>query len=244
WTISLGSFTGSGSWCLDAELLEANDNHKNVKGVCAQVSCDEGTVKVKYSGSKDFHPCPENTDIPVTLNGVEGGKIKCPKYGEVCTIAANGSSLVIPSVLQNDKEEKQDAQGEETVVSPAVSPVASTPEEPRAEASFTEEPRAEAPPKEGPRAEASSPSKTSEASGVQEASQQPPQENKTEQITTVGESATTQQVPENTSQESLEKAAASNSHAVGEAKGEGTMRGSGLLPSLLLLLGLWGFAAL
>ncbi|EKF29346.1 trans-sialidase, putative [Trypanosoma cruzi marinkellei] len=40
-------------------------------------------------------------------------------------------------------------------------------------------------------------------------------------------------------------AAASNPHAVGEAMGDaGTVRGSGLLPSLLLLLGLWGFAAL
>ncbi|KAF8303961.1 putative trans-sialidase, Group V [Trypanosoma cruzi] len=39
--------------------------------------------------------------------------------------------------------------------------------------------------------------------------------------------------------------AASSSHAVGETTGDaGTMRGSGLLPLLLLLLGLWGFAAL
>ncbi|KAF8300891.1 putative trans-sialidase, Group V [Trypanosoma cruzi] len=48
-----------------------------------------------------------------------------------------------------------------------------------------------------------------------------------------GKPATTQQVP-----------AASSSHAVGEAAGDGgIVRGSGLLP-LLLLLGLWGFAAL
>ncbi|EKF30700.1 trans-sialidase, putative [Trypanosoma cruzi marinkellei] len=53
------------------------------------------------------------------------------------------------------------------------------------------------------------------------------------QKTTVGAPATTQQVT-----------AASNSHAVQRATGDaGTMRGSGLLPSLLLL-GLWGFAAL
>ncbi|ESS62892.1 trans-sialidase [Trypanosoma cruzi Dm28c] len=44
----------------------------------------------------------------------------------------------------------------------------------------------------------------------------------------------TQQVP-----------AASSSHAVGKTTGDGgIVRGSGLLPSLLLLLGLWGFAAL
>ncbi|EKF29507.1 trans-sialidase, putative [Trypanosoma cruzi marinkellei] len=58
----------------------------------------------------------------------------------------------------------------------------------------------------------------------------------------VGESATAQQLPANTSQGSVEKAAASKSHAVGGATGDGgTGCGSGLLPSLLLLLlGLWG----
>ncbi|ESS55933.1 trans-sialidase [Trypanosoma cruzi Dm28c] len=55
-----------------------------------------------------------------------------------------------------------------------------------------------------------------------------------DEIKTEGKPATTQQVP-----------TASSSHAVGEAAGNaGTMRGSGPPPSLLLLLGLWGFAAL
>ncbi|ESS62686.1 trans-sialidase [Trypanosoma cruzi Dm28c] len=55
-----------------------------------------------------------------------------------------------------------------------------------------------------------------------------------DEMKTEGNPATTQQVP-----------TASSSHAVGEAAGNaGTMRGSGPLPSLLLLLGLWGFAAL
>ncbi|EKF27034.1 surface protease GP63, putative, partial [Trypanosoma cruzi marinkellei] len=99
-----GSLTGSDSWCLDAKLLEKKDGNgpKRVEGVCAQVSCAEGTVKVKYGDSKDFEPCPDGTEISVTLDGFqEGGKIKCPKYGEVCTIAANGSSLVIPSALED-----------------------------------------------------------------------------------------------------------------------------------------------
>ncbi|ESS61407.1 trans-sialidase [Trypanosoma cruzi Dm28c] len=55
-----------------------------------------------------------------------------------------------------------------------------------------------------------------------------------DEMKTEGKPATTQQVP-----------TASTSHAVGEKTGDGgTMRGSGLLPLLLLLLGLWGFAAL
>ncbi|PBJ68724.1 trans-sialidase [Trypanosoma cruzi cruzi] len=55
-----------------------------------------------------------------------------------------------------------------------------------------------------------------------------------DEIKTEGKPATTQQVP-----------TASSSHAVGEAADNaGFVRGSGLLPSLLLLLGLWGFAAL
>ncbi|RNC44305.1 putative trans-sialidase, partial [Trypanosoma cruzi] len=86
----------------------------------------------------------------------------------------------------------------------------------------------------------------SEAPVKQATSQQPPQEREAQKNTTVGESATTQQMPANKSQGSVEKAAASKSHAVGEATGDaGSMRGSGLLPSLLLLLlGLWWFASL
>ncbi|ESS55829.1 trans-sialidase [Trypanosoma cruzi Dm28c] len=85
-----------------------------------------------------------------------------------------------------------------------------------------------------------------EAPVEQTTSLQSQQERETPKNTMVGESAKTQHVPANTSQGSVGKAAASNSHAAGEATGDGgTMRGSGLLPSLLLLLFvLWGFAAL
>ncbi|PBJ81167.1 surface protease GP63 [Trypanosoma cruzi cruzi] len=284
-----GSLTGGDSWCLDAELLETKDGkHKNVKGVCAQVSCEEGTVKVKHLGSTDvWHDCPDGGEIPVTLDGFkQEGKIKCPKYVEVCTIAANGSSLVIPSVLEDDKGEEQVEQVEEAVAAPALPHAeepqeeASSPdqphtempsprvqaalqqpreeikaqaspaeepheEEPRAAASSTEEPHAQASTAEESHAEASMAGKTSEAPVVQATLQQPQQESKAGQNATVGESAITQHVPANKSQGSVGKAAVSNSHAAGEATGDaGTMSESGLLPSLLLLLGLWGFAAL
>ncbi|EAN98641.1 putative surface protease GP63 [Trypanosoma cruzi] len=274
-----GSLTGGDSWCLDAELLETKDGkHKSVKGVCAQVLCAEGTVKVKYLGNTDnWHECPEGSVIPVTLENFEkDGKIKCPKYVEVCTIAANGSSLVIPSVLEDDKGEEQEEQVEESVVAPVVSPAAephaeasspgqphtempsprvqAAPQQPReeikaqastAEEPYEEEPRAAASSTEEPRAEASIAGKTSEAPVVQAALQQPQQESKAGQNATVGDSANTEQVPANTSQGSVGKAAFSNSHAAGEATGDGgTVRESGLLPSLPLLLGLWGFAAL
>ncbi|RNC36430.1 surface protease GP63 [Trypanosoma cruzi] len=133
-----GSLTGGGSWCLDAELLETKDGdgHKSVKGVCAQALCEEDTVKVKYSGSKDFQPCTEDTDIPVALKYFQkGGKIKCPTYGEVCTIAANGSSLVIPSALVGGQGDEEEEEAEESAVAsgspspedtrPQLSPVAS-----------------------------------------------------------------------------------------------------------------------
>ncbi|EKF39512.1 surface protease GP63, putative, partial [Trypanosoma cruzi marinkellei] len=124
-----GSLTGDNSWCLDAELVETKDKskHKNVKGVCAQVLCEEGTVKVKYREDSGFQPCREDTQISVKLYGFkEDGTINCPKYGEVCTIAANGSSLVIPSVLEDDKRDnkQKEQEGESFVVAPASSPAA------------------------------------------------------------------------------------------------------------------------
>ncbi|RNC52040.1 surface protease GP63 [Trypanosoma cruzi] len=114
-----GSLTGGGSWCLDAELLETKDGdgHKSVKGVCAQVSCEEGTVRERHLGSSVFQPCPEGTDIPVTLKYFQkDGKIKCPTYGEVCTIAANGSSLAIPSALVGGQGDEQEKEAEESAV--------------------------------------------------------------------------------------------------------------------------------
>ncbi|PWV08783.1 putative surface protease GP63 [Trypanosoma cruzi] len=259
-----GSLTGGDSWCLDAELQSKNDGgkHKNVKGVCAQVSCAEGTVKVKYLGSTDdWHECPEGTEIPVTLEDFQqDGKIKCPKYVEVCTIAANGSSLVIPSVLEDDKGEEQEEQVEESVAAPALPPAeethaeASSPGQPhtempsprvqaalqqpreeiKAQASTAEEPHEEEPRAAASTAEASIAGKTSEAPVAQATLQQPQQESNAGQNATVVESANTEHFTVD-----------SNSHAVGETTGDaGTVRGSVLPPSLLLLFGLWGFAAL
>ncbi|RNC34773.1 surface protease GP63, partial [Trypanosoma cruzi] len=244
-----GSLTGGGSWCLDAELLKKKDDdgHKSVKGVCAQVLCEEGTVKVKYSDSKDFQPCPEGSVITVTLNGFEeDGKIQCPKYGEVCTIAANGSSIVIPRALEDDTREERVEEGEAAVAAPALSPGAEalTKASP-ADLPAEEYSSAEGPSEEASTAEASPPGKNSEASVLQAASKQPQQESEAEQMTAVDASATTQQVPANSSQGSMGWATASNIPAFGETTGDGgTVRESRAVPLLFLLLGLWGFAAL
>ncbi|KAF5222385.1 hypothetical protein ECC02_004666 [Trypanosoma cruzi] len=269
-----GSLTGRDSWCLDAELVETNDNskHKSVRGVCAQVLCEGGTVKVKYSDSSDFQPCPEGSVISVTLNGSkQDGKIKCPKYVEVCTIAANGSSIVIPRALEDDKRDERGEEGEAAVVAPALSPGAeartkaspadlpaeehSSEEGPSEEASIAEASIAEASTAEASTteasiaeastAEASPPGKNSEAPVVQAASKQPQQEGEAEQMTAVEASATTQQVPANSSQGSVGRATVSNIPAVGETTGDGgTVCEWRVLPLLFLLLGLWGFAAL
>ncbi|ORC82020.1 surface protease GP63, partial [Trypanosoma theileri] len=96
-----GSIKGPNSWCLDGEGLKVKENGEtiqSVNGVCAQVSCDyeKRTVSVKYKGNQDkWHDCPEGTSINVESSAFQsGGKIKCPKYDEVCTIALNGSSHV------------------------------------------------------------------------------------------------------------------------------------------------------
>ncbi|PWU90443.1 putative surface protease GP63 [Trypanosoma cruzi] len=243
-----GSLNGRDSWCLDAELEKKNDNskHKSVKGVCAQVLCEEGKVKVKYLGSKDFQPCPEDTQITVTLNDFkQDGKITCPKYGEVCTIAANGSSIVVPRALEGDKREEQEEKREESVAAPALSPGAealtkASPADLLAEEHSSEE----GPSEEAFSEEASHPGKNSEAPVLQAASKQPQQESEAEQTTAVEASATTQHVPANSSQGTVGWATVSNIPAFGETTGDGgTVRERRVLPLLFLLLGLWGFAA-
>ncbi|RNE94972.1 surface protease GP63 [Trypanosoma rangeli] len=95
-----GSLHGKGSWCLDAEPLPLlSDDASNWKltapAVCAMVQCEEGKVKVKYLGGSDFEPCPEGEFITPKSDHFKGGRrIKCPRYEEVCTIAADGSSLI------------------------------------------------------------------------------------------------------------------------------------------------------
>ncbi|RNF05692.1 surface protease GP63 [Trypanosoma conorhini] len=103
-----GSIIGRGSWCLDAEPLEARSkatdkDYTEVHAVCAGVQCEAGKVKVKYLGSDAWQECPEGKFItPKSAYFKDGGKIKCPKYEEVCTIAANGGSFGKPSSTDKD----------------------------------------------------------------------------------------------------------------------------------------------
>ncbi|RNE97131.1 surface protease GP63 [Trypanosoma rangeli] len=97
-----GSLRGKGSWCLDAEPPTAKSDDTSidnsaVHAVCAVVQCEGGKVKVKYLGGSDFEPCPEGKSITPKSEHFKGGrKIRCPRYEEVCTIAADGRSLINP----------------------------------------------------------------------------------------------------------------------------------------------------
>ncbi|RNF05965.1 surface protease GP63 [Trypanosoma conorhini] len=115
-----GFLHGSGSWCLDAEALELKGTEKagldgyKLHAVCAQVQCGEGgAVRVKYLGANETVLCPEGETIDAALEGFEAGaKLKCPRYEEVCTIAANGSSLVIPRAEEAAKGDAEETQRE------------------------------------------------------------------------------------------------------------------------------------
>ncbi|RNF16164.1 surface protease GP63 [Trypanosoma conorhini] len=95
-----GSLSGGNSWCLDGESLEAQANkdgswQTGVGAVCAQVLCGFNEVMVKYLGGSDFELCPEGGFLEPKSPQFKGGKIKCPRYEEVCTIAANGSTVEV-----------------------------------------------------------------------------------------------------------------------------------------------------
>ncbi|EKF38831.1 surface protease GP63, putative [Trypanosoma cruzi marinkellei] len=96
-----GSLLGVGSWCLDGDSLEARKKsggkwETNVVAVCARVLCSGTEVLVEYLGGKGFVSCPAGQSIKPESTYFRGdGRIKCPKYEEVCAIAANGSSRVL-----------------------------------------------------------------------------------------------------------------------------------------------------
>ncbi|RNF03654.1 putative surface protease GP63 [Trypanosoma rangeli] len=98
-----GSRLGAGSWCLDAESLKVNVETYDpepmvvaVAAVCAEVACARGSVRVRYLGDNDWYDCPEGSSLSPAGTSVDfaSGKIKCPKYDEVCTITPTGRSGV------------------------------------------------------------------------------------------------------------------------------------------------------
>ncbi|ORC93759.1 putative surface protease GP63 [Trypanosoma theileri] len=101
-----GSVTGNDSWCLDGDSLKVKvkgNANKVVGGVCVRVSCDEGKVKVMYAGNDKWHDCPEGgsiTPLASTSTSFVSGKIKCPKYREVCTMTPDGGSRLIPKTSE------------------------------------------------------------------------------------------------------------------------------------------------
>ncbi|ORC91773.1 surface protease GP63 [Trypanosoma theileri] len=105
--ISGSIFDMDDSLCLDTEkynadvVIEVRENQRetgtvSLTGICAQVSCEEGKVRVIYNGISEWQNCSKEGEIievkPAGLNNTI--TIKCPKYSEVCTIPTDGSSLL------------------------------------------------------------------------------------------------------------------------------------------------------
>ncbi|RNF17737.1 surface protease GP63 [Trypanosoma conorhini] len=91
---------GDDSWCLDGQNLKVTNpkapSGQAVGGVCARVKCEAGRVQVRYRGNEEWHECPEGSSITPQSEHFRSGNIMCPSYEEVCTVAANGSSLLVP----------------------------------------------------------------------------------------------------------------------------------------------------
>ncbi|KAH9582182.1 Peptidase M8 [Trypanosoma melophagium] len=108
-TIS-GSLMDSDSWCLDGESLKVTDRvkaeGKDVGGVCARVKCgDDGVVMVMYAGNNEWHNCTQGGFImPSNSSSFVSGKIKCPKFNEVCTMTPNGGSRLVPKTSREGQE--------------------------------------------------------------------------------------------------------------------------------------------
>ncbi|ORC81074.1 surface protease GP63, partial [Trypanosoma theileri] len=83
-----GSIVSSTSRCLKVDFVRLRNKGvmSNVKGICAEVKCENGTLKVRYKGNKNWYECPEGDSID-NINGsvFDDGRILCPKYADVCT---------------------------------------------------------------------------------------------------------------------------------------------------------------
>nr|CCD15540.1 Major Surface Protease [Trypanosoma congolense IL3000] len=81
-----GSVIGPSSKCLKGNKLLDNES-RPVGDVCADVRCDNGTVSVRYLGNSEWQLCPAGGAVTPTET-FTGGTILCPKYEEVCIVAA------------------------------------------------------------------------------------------------------------------------------------------------------------
>lgn len=89
----------SDSWCLDGEGLPAASGRARgltpVEGVCVRVRCEteKGMVSLKFFGDDTWHECLIGGSMAPGSPNVTREKIKCPKYEDVCTVAADGRSV-------------------------------------------------------------------------------------------------------------------------------------------------------
>ncbi|RNE97059.1 surface protease GP63 [Trypanosoma rangeli] len=78
-----GSRIGPSSRCLKTRNL--HDVFGFTGDVCAEVSCSNDTVLVRYLGNDTWHACPEGSTITPT-GWFKGGNIVCPRRIEVCAV--------------------------------------------------------------------------------------------------------------------------------------------------------------
>ncbi|ORC92825.1 surface protease GP63, partial [Trypanosoma theileri] len=93
-----GSRLGPQSRCLTTESLKVKNgtlSYKSVQGICANVKCDNDTVRVQYKDDETWHLCPQGQTIDVTGSAFSGGKIQCPKYSEVCSREPSSAGVTV-----------------------------------------------------------------------------------------------------------------------------------------------------
>ncbi|KEG06672.1 putative surface protease GP63 [Trypanosoma grayi] len=89
-----GSRMGPTSRCLKGDALHLDANA--IGDVCGEVSCNDGTVSVRYLGDDTWYPCPEGGHITPNVTFLSG-RILCPNYADVCITHPNGSSGICPT---------------------------------------------------------------------------------------------------------------------------------------------------
>ncbi|KEG09031.1 putative surface protease GP63 [Trypanosoma grayi] len=92
-----GSRIGPSSRCLKGDSL--HDGVGSINDVCAEVSCSQDTVSVRYLGDDTWYPCPAGSSITPKKTFVRG-RIVCPTYAEVCNVLVGEDSSDKGSEIQ------------------------------------------------------------------------------------------------------------------------------------------------
>ncbi|RNE96375.1 leishmanolysin, partial [Trypanosoma rangeli] len=91
-----GSLIGSSSRCVKGEGLRFD--YQEIGDVCVNTQCSGSKLRVQFLGDGTWYDCNEGETAAPSGSRWSGGRVRCPKYADVCTVLPKLFAHPIPVV--------------------------------------------------------------------------------------------------------------------------------------------------